>query len=59
MNVEDWVYKQLSRDDEWADSDNASLRSHLFGDNEWSALNESEWCESYRNRHEWEEGMGG
>jgi len=56
--VEDWIYSQLSRDDEWAAGDTADLRSQLFGDTEWSGLDEAEWCESYRNSRGWEE-MGG
>ena len=56
--VEDWIYSQLSRDDEWAAGDTANLRSQLFGDTEWSGLDEAEWCESYRNSRSWEE-MGG
>lgn len=48
--VEDWIYSQLMRDDEWAAVDTAGLRSQLFGDTEWSDIEEAEWLENQEAR---------
>lgn len=48
--VEDWIYSQLTRDDEWAAADTVGLRSQLFGDTEWSDIEEAEWLENQEAR---------
>ena len=52
--VEDWIYSQLLRDDKWAAADTAGLRSQLFGDTEWSDIEEAEWLENQEARG-WED----
>ena len=51
MNIEDYVYQQLTRTDEWASSETGNLRSQLFGDNEWSNVNAAEWINTYEDAH--------
>ena len=58
MDIENWVYNQLTRADEWAENDTAELRSQLFGDNEWSKANEAEWIDSHADAYLWREDMG-
>lgn len=58
MNIENWVYHQLTRSDEWAENDIAKLRSQLFGDSEWSKVNETEWVDSHADTYLWYEDMG-
>lgn len=58
MDIENWVYNQLTRSDEWAENDIVQLRSQLFGDNEWSKVNEAEWINNYTDVHLWHEDMG-
>ena len=58
MKIEDYVYQQLTRTDEWASSETGNLRSQLFGDNEWSNVNAAEWIDAYEDAHLWHEDMG-
>jgi hypothetical protein len=54
-NIEDRIYQELCRDDEWAAADGVeALRSKLFGDDEWAYVREAEWKEEYNSRR-WED----
>ena len=58
-NIENKIYKELSRDDEWACIDGVeSLRSKLFGNDEWAKVREAEWVEEYEEKWKWKEDMG-
>ena len=49
-NIEDKIYKELSRTDEWTGVDGVeSLREKLFGDDEWAGVRASEWMEQYED----------
>ena len=56
MNIEDIIYKKLTERDEYGE--NLGLRDMLFGDNEWSAIDQAEWIEQYENAHNYNEDMG-
>lgn len=50
-NIENKIYKELSRDDEWAYVDGVgSLRSKLFGNDEWASVREAEWIKEYEEK---------
>ena len=50
-NIENEIYKELSRNDEWAYVDGVeSLRSRLFGNDEWARVKEAEWIEEYKEK---------
>ena len=52
-NIEDKIYKELTRYDEWAEGDKESLKAALFGNDEWASVRESEWINNYKDSH-WE-----
>ncbi len=53
-HIEDKIYKELSRTDEWVGVDGInSLREKLFGNDEWAGVREYEWMKQYKDRHSW------
>ena len=52
-DIEDKIYKELTRYDEWAEGDKESLKAALFGTDEWASVRESEWINNYKDSH-WE-----
>ena len=56
-NIEIEICKELCRDDEWAYVDGVeSLRTKLFGNDEWARVREAEWVEEHKEK--WKEDMG-
>lgn len=52
-DIEDKIYRELTRYDEWAEGDKESLKATLFGNDEWANVRESEWINNYKDSH-WE-----
>lgn len=52
-DIEDKIYRELTRYDEWAEGDKESLKAVLFGTDEWANVRESEWINNYKDSH-WE-----
>lgn len=57
--IEDKIYRTLSRTDEWADVDGkCELERMLFGDDEWSGVREAQWMENYKKNNLNGDGFG-
>ena len=55
MDIERKIYNELLNKDS---SEAQQLRSKLFGNNEWSSVDEADWVQSTSEKYRYHEDMG-